>query len=76
MKDLLTKIMTPAVATQTTATVLRRLAPGRYELRDDLGRTVQAESDAVYPPGVSVLLQSGRIIARAATPQNIKTYEV
>ena len=76
MKDVLSRIMQPAPAPQVSATVLRRLAPGRYELRDDLGRVVQAESDAVYPPGVSVLLQSGRIIARAAAPQNIKTYEV
>ena len=76
MKDVLSRIMQPATAPQVSATVLRRLAPGRYELRDDLGRVVQAESDIAYAPGANVIVQSGRIVARAAAPAAIRTYEV
>mgnify|MGYP000965394368 CR=1 FL=1 len=76
MKDVLSKIMQPATAPQMSATVLRRLAPGRYELRDDLGRVVQADSDLAYAPGATVLIQSGRIVARAAATTAIRTYEV
>lgn len=76
MKELLGKIMQPEATTTTRAEILRRLVPGRYELRDDLGRTLQAESETSYAPGVAVLVQAGRIIARAGSAETIKTYEV
>lgn len=76
MKEILEKIMKPQAATTTTATVLRRLSPGRYELVDGLGRMIQADSDIAYAPGVAVLVQAGRIVARAGSGETIKTYEV
>lgn len=76
MKEILAKIMLPAAAPTVAATVVRRLAPGRYELRDGLGRTITADADAVYSPGVEVIVQSGRIVARAGSLQTIRTYEV
>jgi hypothetical protein len=76
VKEILGKIMQPEATATTRAAILRRLVPGRYELRDDLGRTLQAESDIAYAPGVAVLVLSGRIVARAGNSETIKTYEV
>jgi len=77
MKELLAKIMDPPPTATSAATVQRRLSPGRYELRDDLGRTLQADAEAFYSPGAVVLVQSGRIVGRVGGDQTIiKTYEV
>jgi phosphoglucomutase len=76
MKDILSRLAGPLPKTSHSATVQRRLSATRYELRDDLGRIIQADSDTAYAPGVAVLVQAGRIVARVGTSQNIKTYEV
>lgn len=76
MKEILARLVATPPPTSQRATVVRRLSPGRYELRDDLGRMLPADSDVAYAPGVAVLVQAGRIVARAGTLQNIKTYEV
>lgn len=76
MKEILAKIMQPTAAPTIAATVVRRLAPGRYELRDDLGRLLQADSSVDYAPESSVLVQSGRIVSRSGNRSTIRIYEV
>lgn len=58
------------------ATVTGRISPARYQLADDAGRIIQADSSLIWSPGSRVTVQSGRIVASAGAVGTIKTYEV
>lgn len=75
-KNLLKKLFTPDQPTTVTATIRRRLGPGRYELTDDAGRNFPADSFAAWAPGGRVIVQFGRIVDQAGQVTTIKTYEV
>jgi len=79
MSDLKTALKNIFVAPQPTsrvATVIRRIRVGRYELQDGSGRLMQADTDRTWKPGDSVIVQSGRIVASAASSPTVRTYEV
>lgn len=75
-KTILKNLFAPPQPASITATVKRRLAPTRYELTDDSGLMIQAESTAVWSPGSRVIVQAGRIVASAGIAKTIRVYEV
>ena len=76
MKDALKKMFTPDQPASIQATVQGRISTGRYELADDTGRKLQADSGLIWSPGARVIVQSGRIVSAGGQAQTIKTYEV
>jgi hypothetical protein len=76
MKDVLKKLFTPETPAGVSATVLRWISPNRYELQDDSGRKLQADTTNVLSPGARVIVQAGRIVAVIGRNQTIRTYEV
>lgn len=68
MWDVLKNIFEPDKPRTSYARVVRRVSAGRYELEDDCGRLSVAECGLTdfYPAGVSVIVQSGRIIGRGS----------
>lgn len=76
MKEILQKLFAKDPAGAFTATVSRRLAPGRYELVDDSGRILQADTTLILSPLQRVTVQTGRVVSLSGPKQTIKTYEV
>jgi len=76
MKDILKKLFAPTEPVAIAATVVRRIRQGLYELTDDAGRTIQADSPDAWATGDRVRIESGRIIGFAAMAPTIKIYEV
>lgn len=76
MKEALKKLFTPDQPTSITATVQGRISTGRYQLADDSGRILQADSGLIWSPGSRVIVQAGRIVSAGGQSQTIKTYEV
>jgi hypothetical protein len=76
MKEILKKLFIKESAAPIAATVIRRLSPGRYELTDDSGRTIQADATIALSPFQRVTVQAGRVIALSGRQQTIRTYEV
>ncbi len=76
IKEALNNLFSPAAPASIVATVRRRIRADRYELTDDAGRLLQADSSAFWSPGARVTVTSGRIVAAAGRINAIKTYEV
>lgn len=76
MKEVLKKLFTPDSPASISATVLRWISPNRYELQDDSGRILQADTTNILSPKTRVIVQSGRIVAVVGRNQTIRTYEV
>jgi hypothetical protein len=76
MKEILQKLFARDPAGAITATVQRRLAPGRYECVDDSGRILQADTTLTLSPLQRVTIQAGRVVSLSGQQQTIKTYEV
>jgi hypothetical protein len=76
MKEILQKLFAIDGAASTTAAVIRRLSPGRYELADDSGRILQADATLSLVPGQRVVIQTGRVVSLSGRQQSIRTYEV
>lgn len=51
--------------TQTTVTIQRQTAPGRYLVEDSQGRRTVVDSATTWQPGTPVVVINSRIIARA-----------
>lgn len=54
-----------------TCVVIDRKLPGRYRLRDQLNRIIEADSSAVWRPGTSVTVQNGRIVGVAEASSTV-----
>lgn len=76
MKEELNNIFAVRSPVSIIATVRKRLSPGRYELRDDAGNLLIAESVVSWSPGSRVKVEGGRIVAAGGALQTIKVYEV
>jgi len=76
MKDILQKLFAKDPAGAIAATVIRRMAQGRYELVDDSGRIFQADATISLSPFQRVTVQAGRVVSLSGPKQTIKTYEV
>ncbi|MGV0961807.1 MAG: hypothetical protein ACOYB1_18435 [Limnohabitans sp.] len=76
MKEVLNKLFAQDTPASVPATIIRWLSPGRYELEDDAGRKLQADTTAILSPGTRVMVQADRIVAVIGRNQSIRTYEV
>jgi len=76
MKDLLNTMFHKQQGDRKICTISSLLSPGLYSVSDRSGRITRAESDQFWRPGETVIVQSGRIIARTAKINNPKIYEV
>jgi hypothetical protein len=75
--EIVKKIFAPDTTVPVDGLVIGRKAAGLWLIRDRLGKTITAKSDATWRPNVDwVTVQSGRIIARAMRRGEIQTYEV
>ena len=65
MKQVLKNIFRPEATVTSAATITQRLKSGQYEVKDSSGRlmVVTAESGQLWPDGVAVVIQNGRIIS-------------
>lgn len=75
-KTILKNLFATTQPASITATVRRRIAPNRYELTDDSGLLIHADTTATWAPGRRVIVQGGRIVDSAAKAKTIKIYEV
>jgi hypothetical protein len=75
-KTTLAKIFAPAGPGTRAATVTARLSRGLYQLTDERGRPIQAESTALYAPGARVLVAGGRIVGTTGRASAGKTFYV
>lgn len=78
MQDIAKKMMSTGQVVTSYVKVVQRLSGGRYEVEDDVGRlqVARAENDSFWPPGVSVVVQNGRITGRASAKIKAMVYEV
>lgn len=75
--EIVRKIFAADTTVPVDGLVISRKAAGLWLVRDRMGKTITAKSEATWRPGVDwVTVQSGRIIARAQRRGEIQTYEV
>jgi len=64
-------------AKQTRGQVMSKIGPGLWRVRADNGHIAAVTSDRDWQPGIDwVVIQGGRIIARATAAREINVYEV
>lgn len=76
INDVVKNLFAKTPPSQVDATVIRRVSAVRYEVEDDAGRRMLADSTATWRPGNRVIIQRGRIVSRGGARKTIKNYEV
>jgi hypothetical protein len=61
---------------QIYCTIDSIIAPGVYLVKDQSNKIIRVESDKFWRVKEDVVVQSGRIVARATKPKTPKVYEV
>lgn len=76
MKEIISNLFKPTQPEQRIVTITAVLTPGVYHATDQSGRIYRAESELFWRQGDAVILQAGRIVARATRTKTPKIYEV
>jgi hypothetical protein len=76
MKDILKNLFRNQEPEKRLCTVDSQIAPGVYLVKDQSGKSYRVESDQIWRPEDTVIVQNGRIISRYSIQKTIKTYEV
>lgn len=72
----LKNIFAPEEIRTAYCTVLRRLSASRYEVQDNVGRTLFVDGTGFYPPGVRVMIRDGVISGTGNALGKNRNYDV